>query len=142
MSKNAGLAVVGILILVIVGWFLTRPKSATAPEVSKTPAFTASESAQSSPSATVALNSVTISKEGFSPKSITIKVGESVTWTNSDSVSHTVNSAPHPAHTDYPSLNLGVIKDGESKSLAFPKAGTYKYHDHLNPSLFGSITVE
>ncbi len=145
MSRNTVIAVVMVIVLVIFGWYLLRPKGTTTPEVSEpTPTSTASKSAspQASSSAAMTEKVVTISSTGFSPKSITIKAGESVTWTNSDSANHTVNSSPHPAHTDYPLLNLGVIKNGESKSLSFPKAGTFKYHDHLNPSLFGSVTVE
>ncbi len=143
MSKNAVIAGAVIVVLVIAGWFLTRSKPAVTPEVSQ-PAPTASESATplASPSATVAQNSVTISGAGFSPAGITIKAGESVTWKNTDSENHTVNSAPHPIHTTYPPLNLNLIKPGEEKSLTFPTAGTYKYHDHLNPSLTGSVTVE
>ena len=145
MSKNVVIAAVVIVVLVIGGWFLTRPKPAAAPEVSQpTPAPTASESISpsASPSANMGKNLVTISSSGFSPKAITIKVGDSVTWKNADSENHTVNSAPHPVHTAYPQLNLGLIKPGEEKSLEFKAAGTYKYHDHLNPSLTGSITVE
>lgn len=144
MSRNTAVAAV-IIVLILAGWYLLRPKGAVAPEsLQPTPASTASESAtpQASPSAAMTEKAVTISSTGFSPKNITVKTGESITWTNSDNADHTVNSSPHPTHTDYPPLNLGVIKSGESKSLAFPKAGTYKYHDHLNPSLFGSITVE
>lgn len=145
MSRNTAVAAVVIVVVILAGWYFMRPKGTTAPEVTQpAPDPTASESAspQASPSATMTEKVITISSTGFSPKSITIKAGESITWTNNDSSNHTVNSAPHPAHTDYPLLNLGVIKNGESKSLAFPKAGTYKYHDHLNPSLFGSVTVE
>lgn len=145
MSRNTAVAAIVVIVLVLAGWFFLRPKGTTTPEVSQpTPTSTASESAspQASPSATMTEKVVTISSTGFSPKSITIKAGESITWANSDSANHTVNSSPHPVHTDYPPLNLGVIKPGESKSLSFPKAGTYKYHDHLNPSLFGSVTVE
>ncbi len=145
MSKNVWIAAAVVVVLVIAGWFLTRPKPAAAPEVSQpTPAPTTAQSISpsASPSANTSKNLVTISSSGFAPKAITIKVCGSVTWKNADSENHTVNSAPHPTHTAYPPLNLGLIKPGEEKFLAFPTAGTYKYHDHLNPSLTGSITVE
>lgn len=140
MSRNAVIVVVGVVILVLVGWFLTRPKQTTSPELSQpTQAPVSTESAV--PSANT-VNTVNITASGFSTKEITIKAGESVTWENQDSVDHTVNSAVHPTHLVYPPLNLGVIKPGEQKSLAFPAVGTYKYHDHLNPSLTGSVTVQ
>ncbi len=135
MSKNAVIVAAVIVVLVIGGWFLTRPKPAVAPEVSQ-PAPAVSESA------TVAQNSVTISQTGFSPATITIKIGESITWENTDTENHTVNSDNHPTHLLYSFLNLGLLKPEETKSVTFDKTGTYTYHDHLNPSLTGSITVE
>lgn len=142
MSKNVVIVAAVIVVLAVGGWFLTRPKQTIAPEVTQTPTPTVSESGQASPSAVMTQSLVTISGAGFLPKSITIKAGESVNWKNTDSENHIVNSAPHPTHTAYPPLNLGLIKPGEEKSLVFKAAGTYKYHDHLNPSLTGSITVE
>lgn len=141
MSKNVVIAAVVIIVLILAGWYFTRPKSTT-PEVSQ-PAPTASQSASASPSAvTTAKNMVSITANGYAPNSLTIKAGESVTWTNNDSADHTVNSDPHPTHTLYPFLNLGVIKPGDSKSATFEKVGTYTYHDHLNPSNKGTVTVE
>lgn len=149
MSRNAAITVVVILILVVAGWFLTRPKQSApipTPVAKQTQAPDSTQSASPSSATEGAIikegKNVTITKTGFSPKDITIAVGETVIWANSDTADHTVNSAPHPTHTSYPPLNLDTIKPGEKKSLAFPKPGVYKYHDHLNPSLFGSVTVQ
>lgn len=103
------------------------------------PAATTSET---SPSAQVTERLVNITSAGFSPKEVTIKAGEAVTWMNGESVVHVVNSAVHPTHQLYLPLNLGNIQAGGKASLTFPTAGTYKYHNHLNPSLTGSIVVE
>ena len=85
---------------------------------------------------------VAITNKGFNPKEITIKSGEVVTWVNEDNINHTVNSSGHPTHLAYPPLNtVDLLKPGEKKSLIFPDPGTYDYHDHLNPTMFGSITV-
>lgn len=145
MSRNTTVAVVVILVLIVGGWFLTRPKSTPTPAPSET--STPAPAQTTTPSATEGAmmkekNVVKITSDGFTPKNITISAGDTVTWMNSDTVDHTVNSAPHPTHTAYLPLNLGVIKPGDKKSLTFPQAGTYKYHDHLNPSLFGSVTVQ
>ena len=142
MSKNTVIAGVVIVVLILAGWYLMRPKGTTTPEVSQSTPPAATESANASPSAMMAEKKVTISSTGFLPKSITIKAGESVTWTNNDSANHTVNSDPHPTHTLYPFLNLGLIKPGAEKSVTVSETGSYTYHDHLNPSLTGSITVE
>lgn len=147
MSRNVAIAAVLVVLVILVGWYFiksqtggisyTQPAPVASPKVSQ-PTSPATPSATK----TTKKNIVTIQSSGFLPKNITIKTEESVTWVNQDTADHTVNSTPHPIHTDYSSLNLGVIKPGESKSLTFPKVGTYKYHNHLNPSLTGSVTVE
>lgn len=147
MSKNVLIAGVVIIVLALAGWFLLKPQNQSVPPAPSDVTSTPTPTQSPTPTATAEAmmeekNLVTISSSGFSPKKITIKVGGSVTWVNSDTQDHTVNSSPHPTHTDNPFLNLGLIRPGEKKSLTFDKAGTYKYHDHLNPSLNGSVTVE
>ncbi len=142
MSKNALVTIAVVGVIAIAGiWFL-KGSSQTAPQPAyqQIPQVTTQDSA--SPSATAVKNIVTITSSGFMPQSITVKAGETVTWINQDSVSHTVNSVVHPTHLVYPPLNLGNLKPGEEQSLSFPEAGAYKYHAHLNPSLTGSVTVE
>ncbi len=146
MSKNLIVAVVVILILAVGGFYFIKsqqnaPVSPSQEVSSPTPAQTQAPAA-SEEAMMKGETLVKITANGFSPNSLTVKAGEIVTWQNDDSANHTVNSAPHPTHTAYPPLNLGVIKPGDKKSLTFDKAGTYKYHDHLNPSLTGSVTVQ
>lgn len=142
MSKNLLVTLVVVGVIVIAGiWLLTgSKKTSPAPAYQTNPAPAVQET--SSPSAQVSQMKVTITSSGFTPQSITVKVGDTVIWVNQDSESHTVNSVVHPTHLVYPPLNLGNLKPGEEKSLSFPEAGTYKYHDHLNPSLTGSVVVE
>ena len=150
MSKNVVIVLVVIIVLALAGWYFLKPQQLSAPQtptdVTSTPtptqSPTATEDAMMEKEQVMEKNTVQITSAGFSPKSISIKVGESVTWMNSDSQKHTVNSIPHPVHTDYQPLNLGVIQPDNQKSLTFDKVGTYKYHDHLNPSLTGAVTVE
>ena len=87
-------------------------------------------------------NVITYSESGFSPNPITVKVGEKVEFKNNSSANIQVNSAVHPTHQLYPELNIGVIAPNETKSVTFSKAGTYKYHNHLNTSQTGQIVVE
>lgn len=97
---------------------------------------------QSTPSTEGALQiTVTATENGFLPQNLTIKTNDTIIWQNSRNINIMVDSSPHPEHTDYPPLNLGLIKPSESKSLSFPTTGTYRYHDHLSPTFFGSITV-
>lgn len=103
-----------------------------------------STSQQKTEAATDAAEEVTITltKNGWSPETLTIKAGQVVTWVNTSGHDATVNSDPHPTHTDYLPLNLGGFSNGQALSLAFPKKGTYGYHDHLNPRNKGTIIVK
>jgi len=85
---------------------------------------------------------VTVDSSGFSPTTLTIKAGTRVIWTNKSGSAISVNSDIHPTHKLYPPLNLGEVPNGGNVTLVFDKPGTYKYHDHYNPSQTGTVVVE
>lgn len=95
-----------------------------------------------SSNAPASATTITYSDSGFLPSPLDVKVGEAVTFNNTSNIAVQVNSAPHPGHNLYPVLNIGAINPGESKSITFTAAGTYKYHNHLNASQNGQIVVE
>lgn len=152
MKGNKVVVAVVILIILGVGLYagmkvIKKVMRTLSPEATPAVTQTITPSAVSSTtaattSATQSTTMVSITSNSFSPKTVTIKIGETVSWTNNDSVNHTVNSAVHPTHQVYPLLNLGLIQPGSQKSLTFPTAGTYQYHDHLNPSLTGTVVVQ
>lgn len=145
MSRNTTIGLVIVVLVILLGWYFIQSQKgqapAPAPQVTTEEATPATQEA--TPAEEVEKNVVTITSSGFSPQNITIAAGESVTWVNEDSADHQVQSAVHPTHQLYPPLNsVGLLKSGEKKSLSFPEAGTYKYHDHLNPSFTGSVTAQ
>jgi plastocyanin len=82
-----------------------------------------------------------------SPSQVTIAVGQSVTFMNSDTRSHDMESDPHPVHTDCPSMaNVGLLQPGQSKtSFGFAAAGSCGFHDHNNSEssgLKGRIVIQ
>lgn len=90
---------------------------------------------------------ITIGSGGVSPSQVTISVGQSVTFVNNDTRAHTMNSDPHPVHTNCPSINnVASIAPGQSKStLGFAQTGSCGYHDHndsANTSLMGHIVIQ
>ncbi len=86
----------------------------------------------------------TISYDGksFNPAHLTVKSGTTVTIKNSSSENLQFQSNPHPVHTDDSDLNVGVVAPGQSKTFTATQKGTFGYHDHLNPSEKGTITIE
>lgn len=87
-------------------------------------------------------HNVEITSAGYSPAVLSISVGDTVIWTYTGDKSSNVSSDPHPEHTDYPPLNLGMFKAGATQSLTFDHPGTYGYHNHFNASQVGTIIVK
>ena len=80
-------------------------------------------------------HAVSISGNAFSPANLTIAVGDTVTWTNSDARGHT-------ATADDGTWDTGNIANGASGSVTFPAAGSFSYHCDIHPEMTGSITVQ
>jgi len=88
-------------------------------------------------STAVATDTVAIEDFNFNPKTITIKAGTKVTWTNKDNVSHTVTADEKSG--DAP--DSGSIGQNQSFSFTFNKVGTYKYHCTPHPTMQGTVVV-
>jgi len=78
----------------------------------------------------------------FIPATAALKIGDNAAWLNKDTVLHKIASDPHPDHTNLPELVSSDLASGQTYSFIFQTAGTYTYHDHLNPSITGTIVVE
>ncbi|MEK7651987.1 MAG: cupredoxin domain-containing protein [Patescibacteria group bacterium] len=86
---------------------------------------------------------IKITANGFVPSSITIQKGDYVQFTNTDSNPHWPASGPHPVHTALPGFDaLKGITTGNYYRYQFTQVGTWSFHDHLNPSLKGTVTVK
>lgn len=102
---------------------------------------TSSGSSSSAPASTAAASSsgggVTIKMQNiaFDPKSVTVKVGQKVTWTNEDTVDHNVTSQ---SGETIKSDNFGK---GGTFSFTPKKAGTIKYVCTIHPGMTATLTV-
>ena len=79
---------------------------------------------------------VTIDKFSFSPNTLTLSVGEPVTWTNHDNVPHVVSSA------DNQFKKSPLLKTGQSFSHTFATTGTYAYFCSIHPRMTRKIIVK
>ena len=81
----------------------------------------------------LSVNEVSISSTGFQPGSLTISVGERVTWVNNDNVSHSVDSGTfmNPTNAFDSSAN---IDPGSSDVISFAQAGTFPYYCSIHQS--------
>jgi len=79
---------------------------------------------------------VVIDHFAFSPKTITVAVGATVTWTNQDNVQHVVASA------DNRFKKSPQLKSGQRFSNTFETAGTYSYFCSIHSRMTGTIIVK
>lgn len=88
---------------------------------------------------------VTYTNSGFEPASVTVSAGSTVTWKNSSSGSLQVGSDDHPTHKLNQEITSGAftlnLAPGESKTVTVTKTGSWGYHDHLKPTVTGTIVV-
>jgi plastocyanin len=71
----------------------------------------------------------------FGPQAITVPVGTTVTWTNSDDIPHTAVSTDGV-------FKSRVMDTDEKFSYTFTKAGTYSYFCSVHPKMTGQIVVK
>jgi plastocyanin len=71
----------------------------------------------------------------YSPRTVSVSVGDTVVWDNRSSASegHTVTGD---------GLDSGVFKQGERYSFKFRNSGTFKYVCELHPSMKGTVNVK
>ena len=90
---------------------------------------------------------ITIANNAVCPQNITVPRGTQVTFVNSDSRNHTMNSDPHPEHTDCPEINqVGFLTAGQSRQTGnlniARRCGFHDHEDFNNAALKGSITIQ
>lgn len=144
MKKYLPVIVVVVLVAVGAGLILARDsEKAPAAGESQTSSHEdmdstgnqATEPASEDSDQAVSTNSVTISDFAFSPASITVKKGTTVTWTNQDSVAHTVTSDSGNM------LDSPLFSEGETFSFTFNQTGTFTYHCTPHPQMKGTVVV-
>lgn len=84
--------------------------------------------------APVATTSVEIQNFAFSPTTVTVKAGSTVTWTNRDQDAHTVTAMAGPFHS--PTLNTG-----QSFHYTFTTSGRYDYLCTIHPFMTATVVV-
>ena len=127
IGRGAWLGVVGAVVLAVGAWMsFGAGRSATTVEM------------------TAALN--------YSPETVTIQAGETVRWTNTSEVVHTVTADPgaaaDPSHVRLPEgaspFDSGNIGPGDSYTHTFDVPGTYRYFciPHEMQGMVGTVVVE
>lgn len=82
---------------------------------------------------TVAPGNIVIKNYTFTPSTLTVKAGDTVTWTNNDSVAHSIKSA---------TFNSSTLNTGDTFKFTFNTPGTYNYNCGIHPTMTGIVIVQ
>jgi plastocyanin len=138
------IVIVVVLVLLIGGGVYIKSKNSSAPSATNANSMDMSDMATQNANANssgdstqpTATDKVVIQDFAFSPASITVKKGTTVTWTNQDSVAHTVTETDNQTGP-----KSGNLAKGQSYTFTFDTAGTFKYDCSIHPNMTGSVTV-
>ena len=128
MSSMRFVAVCAFLALSIAcGGGYSSPAPAPSPTPSTVPG---------GPSSSVAIpaGAAVLGASAYSPDALSVDAGATVTWINTDSVSHTSTS-------DAAGWNSGEVVPGGRFSVAFQTPGTFAYHCTIHPGMIGTVVV-
>lgn len=153
MNRSLLIAIIAVVVLLLGGALFAMnrnnkstptPSPSPTTNTSTTPPASNNESTsgtttppETPPSASSA-NIINIKNNIFSPSQITVKKGEAVTWTNNDTVAHTVTDDL----SDVGGPNSGTVEPGQSYTFTFEKTGSFQYHCKIHTSMRGTIVVQ
>lgn len=86
------------------------------------------------PTVLAADRDVAIRDLAFAPRSVEIQVGDTVTWRNRDSLTHTATARNG-------AFDTGLLSEGRSATVRFTVAGTYRYLCTPHPNMTGTVVV-
>lgn len=149
-NQKRNLLIAAIIILVLaagaaLAYILTRP----ADQASSNQQDTASteKPAASSPAPDTSTETpdepvvISFTAGGFTPNTLSVKKGAVVSVVNNSSTNMQFSSDEHPTHRDNEGMNLQILAPGESSMFKAERVGTWGFHDHIDDSKTGTLTV-
>ena len=166
--KSSTLAIVVVVIVAIIGlgwWWYAKAPSTTGPAQTQTQT-TGTDQGQPDTGVTAGVGAsvgqpvsaftVRYTSSGFSPSTMTVPVGTTVTFIDQTADPMWLASDPHPSHTAYDGTSRSThcaagysgpapfdeCSAGTTFTFTFTKAGSFGYHNHLNDNDHGTIVVQ
>ena len=135
MRRSGWLAIFVIIVLIIGAVIAINHKSSS---TNNPVSVQNGQSNKTSSNQNPSTGTINIRNMMFTPSQITVAKGGTVTWTNNDSTTHTVEA--DLSNNDGPAS--GDIPPGGSYSFTFNKTGSFQYHCSIHPSMRGTIVVK
>lgn len=113
---------------------VATPAPAPAPAPTPTPTPAPTPPPAQTASVAIPVGAEFLGNRAFNPGNLNVAVGTTVTWTNTDSTSHTSTS-------DAAGWDSGIVAPRGSFSFRFQTAGTFPYHCAIHPGMVGTVVV-
>ena len=87
----------------------------------------------------------TLADKAYISNPVEVKVGQKVTWTNNDSVQHTITSGAQGSADTGKEFDSGLSKlltNGQTFEHTFAAAGEFHYYCQLHPLMQGTVIVK
>lgn len=137
IAAFVAVVIVAVVLVLVLGHKKTTPEPTPSPSTNSTTPTTTTPTASTTPSANTAATSVAIKNFAFDAKTVTVKKGTTVTWTNDDTANHTVTFDD----SSMSSASSGNLTNGATFSYKFDTAGTFAYHCAIHSSMTGTVVV-
>ena len=149
MSTQKSIAILGIVAVIALGVSLGSLPYALVSAQQTNSSSTTSTNSTGGNSVSIVPNASTLADKAFAPNPLNVKVGDTVTWTNKDTVFHTVTSGTGPSDATHGkefdsglSGPTALTTQGKTFSHKFMTAGEFPYFCQLHPTMVGKVVVK
>jgi plastocyanin len=149
MSTQKSIAILGIVAVIALGASLGSLPYALVSAQQTNSSSTTSTNSTGGNSVSIVPNASTLADKAFAPNPLNAKVGDTVTWTNKDTIFHTVTSGTGPSDTTHGkefdsglSGPTALTTQGKTFSHKFMTAGEFPYFCQLHPTMIGKVVVK
>lgn len=85
---------------------------------------------------------IRITDKGFVPSTLLVKQNTRIIWTNTDGSLHQIASNSQTEAKSLGNLKSEILNTAQTYSYTASTAGSFAYHDPMQPTLNGTIVVE
>ena len=149
MSTQKSIAILGIVAVIALGASLGSLPYALVSAQQTNSSSTTSTNSTGGTSVSIVPNASTLAGKAFAPNPLNAKVGDTVTWTNKDTIFHTVTSGTGTSDTTHGkefdsglSGPTALTTQGKTFSHKFMTAGEFPYFCQLHPTMVGKVVVK
>jgi plastocyanin len=118
----------------------TSPVQVTPPKVEDVPKMTGPKTVKVSVPTGTSVPGCETTNKCYIPTTVSIKVGDTVSWSNDDTAAHTVTSGS-PTKGPDGNFDSSLFMAGATFDVTFDKAGSYDYFCMVHPWMIGKIQV-